>query len=461
MRTILSDMRSFSRATWCLLAIAFLLFNLIAIARAVPVNAGLRINRTHVRGDQDRRVDRVFRIASEQAKQPFFDVTNRGLFHNRNPGMFLAVAELCVRLGARTPLPVQLLAIFLYNIGLLAFALWIRVVFQSDLAALAAVVFMTTRPFFIYHSTSIQQGSYSFLFLHLTLYAFTLFQRTSARRWLVLAWIAYFLGCQNYWMYYVSTALMIVALQVKRGTILIRPTLWLATAPIAAVAVVYSIAVYHFGGFYKAYHAIADIAVARSGDWRLQDSKWFPDREFLTEKSLSNYHWIVAKRIKTAIGVDWTVLAAMLVAPFVMAGRHEAWRRHSWLLVVTLAGLSWHLLMVQHNVVHEFTGMFGNFAWPVILASIVAQLSDNLTPSVQSRSLLALLLPVFVSMYGHTYVPRLNEYVQNIAAGKVVAGEEKNTASKRAERKRRRKRRLERQRNRERRMQRRQEAGSP
>jgi hypothetical protein len=407
-----ADIRAVSRPVRILFAVVLALFALIAVARALPVNNNI--------ADNDR------------AEKPFFEVTERFLFHGRSPALFMGVAEMFVRAGAKTPLPIQLFCVSLVMLGLGFLFLWVRATLDSDWAALAACVFITTRPYFIFVSAVIHHDPYSFLFFHASLYAFTHYLRGGREKWLLATCVAYFLGCQNYWMEYVSTFLMFNALLLKFGRWKWRTPALLGSAAAASVVVTLTFAAIH-KGLGQGIHDIADIAVARSGDWRLENSTWYPKQKFIKEDDLASYHLIVAERIKTATGIWAPWLLGLIAAPPII-GWWRGWRHHVWLIPTVFAGLSWHLMMVQHNVIHKFTGAYSGFLWAVLLAVTIRELDLRFTTPNVRRWFVYAAVPIGLAAYVHPYATELSVYLQNIAAGEVVAGETKKGRASRTKR---------------------------
>ncbi len=417
---------SFVRANFLLLA-AVLIFNIFAIARAFPVNTNLKENELHTRGDYDRRVDRVFRVAGERAGQPFLQIKNHAIYFDRNPGLFVFVTELFVRFGATSPLYNQILSIVLFNIGLLFCFLWVQYLLDKQSATIA-LLFLVTTPYLLFHSSSIHQCPYSFLFFNLTLYLFTRYlQSDRNNKWLIAVCVSYFFVCMNYWMFHISTFLMLVALQYNKydlnpqtesGKTSFRTMAVLTIPPIVAVVATVAQVVYARGGFYEGVHHLADIAVARTGDWRISNSRWYPNRVFIEEGAMLKYPSVVMTRIKSAMGFDARLFIAMLATAVALAGK-DAWPRYRWLLFAIIAGLSWNLVMVQHTFIHKFAGNFGYFLWMLIVAIFyreIHRVSIKIAGATVAKIILVSLLSVFLYFaFNHAYYPRVIEYYRNIS----------------------------------------------
>jgi hypothetical protein len=417
---------SFLRANFILI-VAATIFNTFAIARAFPVNTSLKENKYHARGDYDRRVDRIFRLAKKQAEKPFFEVKNHAIFFDRNPGLFMFIAELFVRFGATSPVYNQILSVILFNIGLVFCFLWIKYLLDRQ-SAIIAILFLITTPYLLFHSSSIHQCPYSFFFFNLTLYLFSRYLRSDRdNKWLISACVGYFFVCMSYWMFYVSTFLMLIALQYSKyeldprtesGKASIRTIAILTIPPILALIVTVAQVAYSQGGIYEGIHRMADIAVARSGDWRIDDARWYPNRVFIKEGAMSNYHNVLMRRIKNAMGFQARLFIEMLIVAVVLAGKN-AWQRYRWLLFAIIAGLSWNLLMVQHTFIHNFAAIYGFFLWMLIVAIFyreVYRFSTRIAGRFVAKAILITLL-VFFLYYGfnHAYYPRVITYYENIS----------------------------------------------
>lgn len=419
MRQLLSDLRSLSRRARYTLVAVLLLFNVIAVCRLVPVNQTIADNESQEMGDLDRRVERIYHKARERAQSPFFDVSERVLFHGRNPGLFMAPAEFAIRAGADGPLPIQLGCLVLWNLGLVLLAAWCRATFGSDVAAVAAVVFESSRPFFIYVSSSIHADPYVFVFSQAALYAATVYLRTSQRSWYLGAALAYFLACQNYWMYYVSNFLLLAALCWRFGRPMWRTLRGWGAAAVASAGFTVLNLLNHLG-WSDTWRRLLDIALARTGDWRTEGSQWKPNDVYVTSEHLERYHEIVADRVEVSMGLPLWLLLLVCVVPFVLS---RSFRKYRWLSLVLAAALSWNLLMVQHTVIHGFSGMYGHIAWTTIVAAGAAE-AERVLANYDRRWLSSVcLIGALFTAYTRPYAVRLEQYVRNIVAGEVVAGE--------------------------------------
>jgi len=410
------QLRRTSRASRAFLCALFVLFNAFAIVRALPINSTLRENREADRGTYHRNVYRIFRLANRQAALPFFEVKNHAIFFDRNPGLFMFVAELFVRAGATTPFPNQLLAIVLWDAGLLLLYLWLLTLFRSELAAAVALAHLTFTPFVLFYSSSIHHEPWCFVFFNLTFYCYVSHLRNPGKRSLIATWIAYFLLCQSYWFYYMSAGLLMIALQWRERRLSVRDTLILAAVPVVATLTTFLQVAYALGGIDAAIFRMKDIAAARTLDMRIENSQWYPEKKFLRAHHWKNYPAIVRERLELISGTSLSTYVSMLVASIVLAGR-AAWHRLGFMLVVLLAAASWNIVMIQHTVIHHFAGMYSWFAWPLIIAVFVHELELTVRPHRLTHFVVAFALPLSFITLSRDYVPFLQRYVTAARTG--------------------------------------------
>jgi len=417
LKSFLHLIRKLSSTTRVFLALVFVLFNVFAVLRALPVNSRLPENREAHRGTYNRNVYRIFKLANKQASRPFFEVKNHAIFFDRNPGLFMFVAELFVRAGATTPLPNQLLAIGLWNGGLVLLFLWLLQLFRSELAAAAALGFVVFTPFVLFYSSSIHHEPWCFLFFNLTFYCYVRYLKEGqSRGWLAGTCVAYFLLCQSYWFYYMSAGVLIVALSLREQKFSLRDTTILALVPVLATLTTFLQVVYALGGVDAALFRMKDIAAARTLDMRIENSQWFPDRKFVKAYHIQRYPVTVRERIELLSGVNLTTLAGMAFAGVVLAGR-DWWLRLRWLSLVIFAGVCWHIVMIQHTVIHRFAGMYGWFMWALIVALFVYEVQRALQPKRLATAVAALAVPIALCMLSRDYAPYLKAYWHNARTG--------------------------------------------
>lgn len=415
------ELRGASRKARAFLIVVGVLFNLFAVVRALPVNSGLEENRDADRGTYNRNVYRIWGLATAQASRPFSEVRDHAIFFERNPGLFMFASELFARAGAKTPLPNQLFAIVLWDVGLLLLFLWLLRLFESELVAAAGLGFLVLTPFVLFYSSSIHHEPWCFIFFNLTFYCYVRYLKEGKpRRLLIATCIAYFLLCQNYWFYYMSAGLMIVALQVRERDFSLRDTLVLAAVPLIATITTFLQVWYALDGFDAAIFRMKDIAAARSFDVKIENSEWYPpNRKFVKDYHWKRYPSIVAYRIDTISGTSVRTFCALMFASVLLAGR-EAWARLRWMSIVILAGVCWHIVMVQHTVVHRFAAMYGWFAWVLIVAVFVDELRRVIVPDRKTLAVAAIAIPLAYIGLSREYVPFLSAYIKNARKGMVL-----------------------------------------
>jgi hypothetical protein len=281
--------------------------------------------------------------------------------------------------------------------------------------------FAVVTPFVLFYSSSIHHEPWCFCFFNLTSYCFVRYlKQGQTRGWFVATCVAYFFLCQSYWFYYMSAGILLVALQVHEQKFSLRDTALLALVPVLAMLTTFLQVVYALGGVDAAVFRMKDIAAARTLDMRIENSRWFPDRKFVQPQHIARYPWIVRERIELLSGVSLTTLASMGFASVVLA-RRAWWRRLSFLLLVLFAGVSWHIVMIQHTVIHRFAGMYGWFMWVLLVASFVYEFARALAPKRVASVVTALALPIALSLLSRDYVPYLRLYWHNARVGE--AGE--------------------------------------
>ncbi|MFI5308729.1 MAG: hypothetical protein ACHQ53_15335 [Polyangiales bacterium] len=406
-------------ARW-FLALFFVLYNAFALARVSPLNWTLSENKSHLLGDVDYNVGRVFAQTRERAAQPFFAVRNHGLYYDRNPALFMLVSELFIRAGAQSPQPVMALMLLLWNVGLWLCFFWQRELFDSELFAGVGLTFLLTTPFLLFNSTSIQADPYGFCFMQLAFFCFARYLKHGLpRAWLICTCASYFMVCQGYWMYYAGTFLMLQAMQLQQGRFSLRLAALLALPPVLAFVTTFLQVVYALGGVHAAIFRLTDILAARTGDWRVRGSQWNPHWHYLHAGIAARYPGILGVRISDIFGYPVVMYALMIAGTLALAGR-EGWARYRWLPLAILGGVSWNLVMVQHTVIHKFAAMYGYFAWMLIVASFFFEIHRAFRPERGKVAFIALAAPLCVLGLQQYYVPYLTRYARNIAAGEVV-----------------------------------------
>lgn len=279
----------------------------------------------------------------------------------RHPGFFLLVAEMFVRAGADTPLPLQVLSIALYNIGALCFFLWVFLLFDDLLTATAAALFLILSPFFLSFPGMIQTFPFEFFFFNLTMLIFVLWLRLNRPALLAAALAAMFLTCMNYWFYYLSTWLIMVGLFWQFcGCPRLRDVALISAPPLLAASITILIVVWISGGFHAGTMRLLEMLAARTIDARMSGGGYYPDQHFLTAADWHNYPVFFFERLKQSYPImftkiDWYVIsAACTIASLGFRCRRAAIS----LGVLLVGGLAWYGVMFQHTMMHQFSGQY-------------------------------------------------------------------------------------------------------
>ena len=229
---------------------------------------------SHLINIHQRATNRV-RPGAIDAYLPIYDI--------QNPGLFLLVAELFVRGGATTPLPLEILSIVLFNIGALCFFFWVYLLFSDLLVAAFATAFLALSQFFLFFPGVTHTMPFEFVFFNATLLLFVLYLKRNAPAYLACALVAMFLTCMNYWFYYMSSWIIMIGLWWQyRGRPRIRDIAMISAPPVAAATVTIVTVMLLMGGMKSGGFRLLDILVARMFDARVPGGTWYPDQRFMT-----------------------------------------------------------------------------------------------------------------------------------------------------------------------------------
>ena len=335
------------------------------------------------------------------------------IYDARNPGLFLLVAELFVRAGATTPVPLEILSIVLFNIGASCFFFWVYLLFADLLVAAFATAFLALSQFFLFFPGVTHTMPFEFVFFNATLLLFMLYLKKDRPAYLAGALVAMFLTCMNYWFYYMSSWIIMIGLWWQyRGRPRIRDVAVISAPPLAAAAVTTLIVMSLMGGVKSGGFRLLDILVARTFDARMPDGRWYPNERFMSAADWFNYPSLVEYRLRWAYNFDfrWFALAAGC-AFFLLWFR----RRSSVVsaLILLAGGFSWYYVMFQHTHIHHFTGQYSFMAICPIFGLIVSEAIISVRPL-----LLSFKRPL--TSTGQDSYPR-NRWVMNVAAAVLIA----------------------------------------
>lgn len=245
------------------------------------------------------------------------------------------------------------------------------------------------------------------------MYAFARYLRDLKNRWFIATFIGYFLLCQSYYMFYVSTFLMFFALQFKLKRYKIARTALLTIPPIASLGLVFLQLAWWNDSMSDAFRQLTHMASFRAADVSFNGADFNARAQHVNSESLFDYPRLLTVRIRDMMGLSVPTFAAATIAAVVMAGRY-AWRRHGWLLIASLAGLSWNLIMVQHTHIHGFSAMFGWFLWALLIGTFFDELYRALRPELAARVFAAVAIPTCIMLFHQPYYEELKIYFWNI-----------------------------------------------
>ncbi|MET0675067.1 MAG: hypothetical protein ABW175_04655 [Bradyrhizobium sp.] len=284
------------------------------------------------------------------------------IYDIQNPGLFLLVAELFVRAGATTPVPLEILSIVLFNIGALCFFFWVYLLFTDLLVAAFATAFLALSQFFLFFPGITHTMPFEFVFFNATLLLFMLYLKRNATVWLGAALLAMFLTCMNYWFYYMSTWIIMMGLWWQyRGRPGIRVIAMISAPPVAAASATMAMVMLLSGGIERGGLRLLQILVARTFDARVPGGTWYPDQRFMAASDWLRYPSLVEYRLEWAYNFNFRWFAAAAAcALFVLWFR----KRNSVVsaLILLAGGSSWYYVMFQHTHIHHFTGQYSFMA---------------------------------------------------------------------------------------------------
>ncbi|WP_128925591.1 hypothetical protein [Bradyrhizobium guangxiense] len=285
---------------------------------------------------------------------PIYDV--------RNPGFFLLVAELFVRAGATTPLPLEILSIVLFDVGALCFFFWVYLLFSDLLVAAFALSFLALSQFFLFFPGVTHTMPFEFFFFNATLLLFVLYLKRNVRAYLVGALVAMFLTCMNYWFYYMSSWIIMVGLWWQyRGRPRLRDIAMISTPPLAAASLTMIMVMSLTGGMRSGGLRLLEILAARTVDARVPGGAWLPDQKFMFAADWSNYPFLVKYRLEWAYNIDLKLFAWAAACVLIMLWFHKRSSAIS-ALILLAGGFSWYYVMFQHTHIHHFTGQYSFMA---------------------------------------------------------------------------------------------------
>lgn len=303
-------------------------------------------------------------MGSPDSFLPIYDI--------QNPGFFLLVAELYVRAGATTPLPLEITSIVLFNIGAICFFFWVYLLFRNLMVAAFGTAFLALSQFFLYFPGTTHTFPFEFVFFNLTMLLFVIFLKNNRKAWLIASLVAMFMTCMNYWFYYMSSWIIMVGLWWQfRGRPGLKDLAILSAPPIAAATLTTAMVMALFGVEGGALR-LASILVARTVDARIPGGAWYPNERFMFAQDWVTYPADVAYKLSWAFSFDTYRFADAAAYTSVLL-----WFRNRQALVsaliLLLGGFSWYYVMFQHTHIHHFVGQYSFMAICPIFGLIVSE----------------------------------------------------------------------------------------
>jgi hypothetical protein len=318
----------------------------------------------HVVNIQRRAMARV-RGGSPDAFLPIYDV--------QNPGFFLLVAELFVRAGATTPVPLQIVSMLLFNVGALCFFFWVYLLFSDLIAAAFSTAFLALSQFFLFFSGVTHTMPFEFVFFNVTLLLFVFYLKHNRPAYLAGSLVAMFLTCMNYWFYYLSSWIIMLGLWWQhRGRPSIKDIVIISAPPVAAASLTTIMVMSLFGGVRSGALRLADIFVARTIDARVPGGSWYPDQRFMSAADWFTYPSQVKERLEWAYSIDFNWFAIAAVWTFLLLWSRKRSSAVS-ALILLAGGFSWYYVMFQHTHIHWFAGQYSFMAISPIFGLIVSE----------------------------------------------------------------------------------------
>lgn len=381
-----------------LLIFTCLFYTLFALTLIQPVNQTYDKYQSSTFGKQHRHVDRVWKMAKADAAKPFSEVKDHWLFHERNPGMFKFIAELSARMGADSPIPLQLVLIFLVNLGIIAQFTWLKEYFKHDIFPVMGCLLILGTHFLTFFGPTIHQHPYNFSFFNFCMLAIVRYANSKQFKYFLFAWLSYLFLCQSYYMFWVSTYLMMVGVLFFSGVKLISwKNLALGIPPVLTVLFLIWNVTYAHGGFSKGMESVEDIAKARV----LGKVKEGQVQKPMTTKDWVKYPMTVSSRIERYFYIPGIlfIFLAWILNRLRKANQSRLNYKLFWFAVP--AGLSWYLLVFEHTSVHQVAGRYSFFLWMIFFGYFFYELSEWLKGkgAYNAKGILKYCWP-FILIYG-------------------------------------------------------------
>ena len=160
------------------------------------------------------------------------------------------------------------------------FFFWVYLLFRDLMVATFATAFLTLSQFFLFFPGVTHTFPYEFCFFNLTMFLYMLYLTSNRTLYLLGALVAMFLTCMNYWLYYLSSSIIMLGLWWQyRGRPGFKEVAMISAPPVAAASLTVGMVMGLFGLKAGALRLV-DIFLARTIDARLAGGKWYPDQRF-------------------------------------------------------------------------------------------------------------------------------------------------------------------------------------
>lgn len=377
-----------------LLIFTMVFYGLFALTIIHPVNRTHSDFETSTYGKLPRHIDRVWNFALRDAAKPFSEVKDHYLFHKRNPGLFKFIAELTARAGATSPVPLQLVLTVFVLFGIWAQFHWLKMLFKHDYFPIMGCLLILGSHFLTTFGTTIHQHPYNFAFFNFCMFFLMKFHLTKQKKYFVFTFLSYLFLCQNYYMFWVSTFVMMVGINYQFGVKILSVKNFLLGLPtVITMGILILNIAYAHGGFDKGFPKLAKIYKARVLGIVEADQSQPP----MTKKDFLTYPLTVSSRIERYFYIPGTLFVLLAFFLRRMRKKNQSDLDYKMLPFVVVGGLSWYLLVYEHTDVHQVVGRYSYFLWMIFFGYFFIELKNWLEKS--KRRAWKYYLP-FVLIYG-------------------------------------------------------------
>lgn len=356
-----------------ILVFTCLFFTAFSLTLIHPVNRTHNDYQSSTYGKLHRHVDRVWNFAVNDAAKPFWEVKDHYLFHGKSPGLFKFIAEITARIGAKSPIPLQIFLILLVNLGIIVQFKWLKLLFKNDIFPVIGCFFILGSHFLTYFGSTIHQHPYNFAFFNFCIFFILKYAREKKLKYYWLAWFSYLFLCQNYYMFWVSTFIMMVGILWIEGNKLISlRNFTLGLAPVLTMIFLILNISYASGGFDKGFPKLTKIYKARVLGIVEKGDVQKP----LTKKDYYKYPLTVSSRVERYFyipGIAFIFLGWILLR---LRRKNNSKLDYRVFRFLIPAGLSWYLLVYEHTVVHQVAGRYSYFLWMLFFGFFFTEIID-------------------------------------------------------------------------------------